>query len=683
MMQYTVLGRTGLTVSRLGFGCMRFPMKSAADVDRDKAIPLLHRAVELGVTYFDTAVMYCAHDSQRVLGEAFQGMRDKVVISTKNHHYDKKDTRGWWKNLEDSLAFLRTGSIDVYNFHGMSHEDFLSSVGGDDGLYREALKAKEQGLIRHISHSFHGSADSLKQCVDTGLFESVTLQYNLLDRSLEEAIGYAGEHGMGVVVMGPVGGGRLGLPSEEALKLVGGVRSTPELALRFVLSHPSVSVALSGMSTLQQLEENVETVSRTGALTSEDHARITAAVQERKELAGLYCTGCNYCMPCPEGVDIPGNFEILNLDRVFGLRDHARSRYAGLDGSAARCRLCGKCVPLCPQKLAIPDRLSEAVTALDERAGTLSGWAEVRDSRSVKGGLLGVGLRLYLKNFGPNPHERVAVEIEPHREDQVAPSRFELRNLKAFGLRHKDLALTVVPPLETLSLDARYSIADRHFLQHLHWIVTAAATGPAVKPGARDRPSSLIHVPGPFHPALTATPPVKGHSFDFHVSYDARSLHVWIDAEDDLALAAPADLAEDAPADNVRVYLDGRGPSTLGRQRHDEGVMDVIVYPVAGDGNAAIVRTSNGAKVKATVARTPDGYRAAVSIPLEAFLQKRIGQSVIGFDIVLNSHDAKGAHAVRLSWTGHTRQGRDASTFGRLLLPTEPGRMPRERTGRQ
>lgn len=667
-MQYAVLGRTGLRVSRLGFGCMRLPMRSPTEVDRDKAIPLLHRAVELGVTYFDTAVMYCAHDSQRALGEAFEGMRDKVVISTKNHHYDKRDIRGWWKNLEDSLAFLRTGSIDVYNFHGLNHEEFLRSLDGEDGLYRQVLKAKEQGLVRHIAHSFHGSAESLRKLVDTGLFESVTLQYNLLDRSLEEAIAYAGEHGEGVVVMGPVGGGRLGLPSEEALKLVGGVTSTPELALRFVLAHPHVTVALSGMSTLQQLEENAATASRAGALTREDHARITAAVEERTRLAGLYCTGCNYCMPCPEGVDIPANFEILNLERVFGLRDHARSRYADLDRGAAWCRRCGKCVPLCPQKLAIPDRLSEAVTTLDERAGTISCWAELREARRTKHGLLEVGLRLHLKNFGPEPLERVAVEIEPHREDRVDPRRFEVKRLKAYGIRHEDLALTVVPPLETLSLDAHLSSGERHYLQHLHAIVAAVGEGAVGKRGARDRAGPLIHVPGPFHPALSATPPVKGHSFDFSASFDAGNLDVTIEVEDDLALPASLDLPEGAKADHVRVYLDGRDPASLGRRRYEDGVMHVTVYPVAGR-DEAIVRTSNGSKAAAYVAHTPTGYRARVSIPLEALLQERLGQSVIGFDIVLNSYDADGKHVVRLGWTGRTRQDGNASMFGRLLLP--------------
>ena len=223
-MQYTVLGKTGLKVSRLGFGCMRLPMKSSCEVDRGLAIPMLHRAVELGITYFDTAVGYCGGDSQRVLGEAMETMRDKVVLSTKNPHYVRHDKDGWWKNLNDSLERLRTDHIDVYNFHGLNYERYEAAVDGEDGLYKEVLKAKEQGMVRHVCHSFHGSLESLKKCVDTGLFESVTLQYNLLDQSLEEGMAYAAEHGMGVTVMGPVGGGRLGYPSGKAQEIAGEAR---------------------------------------------------------------------------------------------------------------------------------------------------------------------------------------------------------------------------------------------------------------------------------------------------------------------------------------------------------------------------------------------------------------------------------------------------------------------------
>ena len=666
-MEYAVLGRTGLKVSRLGFGCMRLPMKSGTEVDRDKAIPLLRRAVELGVTYFDTAVGYCGGDSERVLGEAMEGLHDRVVLSTKNPHYDKRDKAGWWRNLEDSLKLLRMDCIDVYNVHGLSYEGYESCFAGPDGLYQELAKARDQGLIRHICHSFHGSVESLKKMVDTGLFESVTCQYNLLDRSMEEGIAYAAEHGRGVVIMGPVGGGRLGYPSEKAAELVGQVKSTPELALRFVVSNPHVTLALSGMSDMRMLEENVATVSRAGKLSADDHARIADAIQERKQLLGLYCTGCGYCMPCPEGVDIPANFEILNLERVFGLTEHARSRYAALGGKAALCRLCGKCVEPCPQRLDIPARLAEAVAHLDERAGSVTGWGELRGASAAEYGLLNVALRYHLKNFTDRP-QKVRVQFQPHGEDQVVPVRCEFRDLKAYGRRHKDLRLMVRPPLEALTLDVLLACDGSHVLEHLHHVVATAARTEGYELGVGARRPGSLHVPSPVHPAYATGQPVRGHSFDFAVAYDDEKLYVHVDAEDDLCCPARGPLGRREKADNLRIFLDGRIPRQIGHGGYETGVMHVTVYPPGAEGGEPLVRTSNEAAVDVKLARTPVGYRVDCAVPWAVFSQVAGRPDVIGFDLALSSYDEQGNDVLRLSWTGRSGQERDPGAFGKLLL---------------
>ncbi len=666
-MQYAELGRTGLRVSRLGFGCMRLPMASKGEVDREKAIPMLQRAVELGINYFDTAVMYCGGDSQRVIGEAMEDRRDQVILSTKNHHYDKGDKDTWWRNLEDSLEGMRTDYIDVYNFHGMNYESFEGSVAGEDGLYQEMLKAKEQGLIRHISHSFHGSCESLKKCVDTGLFESVTLQYNLLDRHLEEGIAYAAEHGMGVTVMGPVGGGRLGYPSEKAAELVGEVKSTPELALRFVLSNESVTLALSGMSTMEQLEENARTVSEAGGLSAEDHRRIEEAIQERKELAGLYCTGCNYCMPCPAGVDIPANFGALNLERVFGLTEHARSKYASLAGKASLCRLCGQCIEPCPQDLDIPTRLAEAVAALDERAGTVGGQPELCGASLDEDGALRLKVRYFVKNYSDAERD-VRVEFLPHGEDQVWPASVDFGTLGAYARRHKDLEIAVRPPLETFTLDAqvRYDAARR--LEHFSHV--AAAAGPSESGGLEPdrRRAGATHVPSPMHPLVAAGDMAEGHSFDFRAACDEENLYVWADVEDDLL--RPTEGATDDYRDNLRIFLDGRQPREIGTDGYSDGVTWFSVYPYDEpeaepelDGRGDMAQ-----KVRAAAARTGTGYRVDCAVPWSVFSQVEGRPSVIGFDLALTSYDAEGEEVLRLSWTGRGRQERRPGSFGRLLI---------------
>ncbi len=688
-MQYTTLGKTGLTVSRLGFGCMRFPMKTDKEVDRDLAIPMLRRAVELGVTYFDTAVGYCAGDSQRVLGEAMEGLRNKIVLSTKNHHYDKQDKDGWWKNLNDSLERLRTDYIDIYNFHGMNFERYETAVSGEAGLYLEALKAKEQGMIGHICHSFHGSLESLKRCIDTGLFDSVTVQYNLLDQRLEEGIAYAAEHNQGVVIMGPVGGGRLGYPSGKAHEIAGEVKSTPELALRFVLSNENVNVALSGMSTMEQLEENVETVSNLDELTAADHKKIEAAIEERKKLAGLYCTGCNYCMPCPDAVDIPANFEILNLDRVFGLSDHARSRYAALGGKAALCRQCGKCVELCPQELEIPKRLGEAVALLDERSGSVAGWGELRKGSMTSDGLLSVDLRYNIKNFTDETYPSVDVELRSHREEEIAPYEFEVKNLEGYGRRHKKLQIRTVPPMESLSIDSIITFNGSHTVEHLSYVVTSAhrRTSASTNGSSLDRPDApTVHVPSPIHPAHSSKQPLGPHAYDFAVRYDDRHLYVWADVEDDMQRLADSQPVGRLRVDHFRFFVDAREPYKIGLGGYGEGVLFVTIFPPSDESASPFVTVSNDAEVQIEMKLTDFGYQFECAIPWNALSEnpeirkttdRSDGQTdsgersipdIVGFDAALVSHDSEGNRTLRLSWTGRDNQERDTAAFGKILL---------------
>jgi len=366
-MQYTTLGKTGLRVSRLGFGAMRLPMQGET-VDRELAIPMIHRAFEAGVTYMDTAVFYCNEDSQRVVGEALKGWRDKVVLSTKNHCFEA-DEKVWWTNLENSLERLDVQHIDIYNTHGINAEKYDTAV--VPHIWKWLEKARDQGLIGHICTSFHGSREFFRRMVDDGLYASVTIQYNMLNREFEDEIAYAKAAGMGVVVMGPVGGGRLGGDSEVLAKLVPDIRRIPELALRFVLANPNVDIALSGMSTLAQVEENVEAASVATPLSKADVAIIDKQTRQLAEMAKLYCTGCGYCMPCPSGIDIPQIFSIYNAGRVYGLWEHARAQYARLEKArrenhlpADACIDCGTCAPKCPQGIAIPEQLRNAHEAL-------------------------------------------------------------------------------------------------------------------------------------------------------------------------------------------------------------------------------------------------------------------------------------------------------------------------------
>jgi predicted aldo/keto reductase-like oxidoreductase len=366
-MQYRDFGKTGRKISALGFGAMRLPEKDG-HVEVDKAIEVIHRAFELGVNYIDTAYFYNNNESEIVIGKALKGWRDKVILSTKNPDSTAPSDK-WRSVLDEQLKKLDVDRIDVYNFHGINWALFESEIARPGGRLEAARRAQSEGLFTYLSFSFHDTPENLVRLVDTGEFTSVTCQYNLLDRANEPSIAHARAKGMGVVIMGPVGGGRLGAPTAGIRDLLpAGSASTPEIALRFVLSNPNVSCAISGMENIQMVEENCATASRAEPLSEEEQAAMRAAFEEKKKLADLYCTGCKYCMPCPHGVDIPENFSLMNTYRVYGLLDYARGEYGGWMSehkqTAASCQECGECEPKCPQKIPIIAQLKETEAAL-------------------------------------------------------------------------------------------------------------------------------------------------------------------------------------------------------------------------------------------------------------------------------------------------------------------------------
>lgn len=375
-MQYRPFGNTGVEISTLGFGAMRLPsheVDGKTVFDYEESIKIIQRAYELGVNYFDTAPYYCDGESEIILGKAIKGFRDKIYLSTKNPIEDSSGEH-FRERLEKSLKNLDTDYIDFYHMWGINLESYNNEINVPGGPLEAALKAKEEGLIRHICFSFHDKAENLFKLIDTGNFETLLCQYNLLDRSNEEAITYAKEKGLGVVIMGPIGGGRLGTPSEAISSLLPGrIKSSAELALRFVMTNPGVTCALSGMGTMEMVEENARVASNSEPLSAEELLQINGSMEENKKMADLYCTGCNYCMPCPYEVNIPLNFQLMNYHRVYGITAYAKEQYAQIGKfdwmkgkNASACVECGLCEDKCPQKLEIRRQLKETAIALGE-----------------------------------------------------------------------------------------------------------------------------------------------------------------------------------------------------------------------------------------------------------------------------------------------------------------------------
>lgn len=369
-MQYRPFGNTGVNISTLGFGCMRLPEIDLGDgkfeVDQEKTNEMLRRAYELGVNYFDTALFYCHKNSEIAVGKALKPIRDKVYISTKCPLENVNSKEDFRNTLKLSLSKLDTEYVDFYHFWGINQKVFDEKI-VPLGLMDEALKLKEEGLIRHVSFSFHDSPEALKHIIDHGYaMESVLLQYNLLDRANEEMIQYAASKGLGVVVMGPVGGGRLAAPTELVKKLGGENLNTYELAFRFVLGNPGVSCALSGMQTLEMVEQNAVVASLENPMSEKEWREVGETLENLRKFSELYCTGCAYCQPCPKGINIPKIFQAYTYLNVYGLKDLAKNTFKGYvenekepGATSEACVNCGFCERKCPQHLQVRELLKK------------------------------------------------------------------------------------------------------------------------------------------------------------------------------------------------------------------------------------------------------------------------------------------------------------------------------------
>ena len=380
-MQYRTFGETGISVSSLGFGAMRLPTLEDGAVDLDKAVPLLQLGIDLGINYIDTAYVYINGTSEVAVGQAIKRYdREKLYLATKIPARDEETaTAGSWRaKLEESLARFDTPYIDCILFHGLMWSAFEQHVSRAGMALQEARRAQSEGLVRHVCFSSHDTAENVIRLIDTGEFAAVLLQYNYLDRHNEPAIARAARQGLGVAVMGPVAGGRLAIPGGVFVDEEGPLEvKMPQLALAFVWNNPDVSVALSGMNERSQIEENAAAADL-AKMNEAQMAQIQQLVTKNQKLADLYCTGCGYCMPCPNNVNIPENFRYMNWYRVWGFEKEAKEAYAKLSAEgtwgpwagrieglrAEECEQCGECEAKCPQNISIVEQLEEVASTL-------------------------------------------------------------------------------------------------------------------------------------------------------------------------------------------------------------------------------------------------------------------------------------------------------------------------------
>jgi uncharacterized protein len=369
-MKYRKFGKLDWQVSALGFGAMRLPIlnEDYAKIDEAQAIPMIRYAVDHGVNYIDSAWGYHRGFSEVVVEKALRdGYREKVKVATKLPCPDVQTAADFDRLLNEQLGRL-SSKIDFYLLHGLNKMQWAKVR--DLGVMKWAERQQADGRIGHLGFSFHDNFDAFKEIIDA--YDNWTLaqiQYNFMDEQNQagtKGLEYAHKKGLAVVVMEPIRGGRLARPPEKVVKLwqSAPVQRTPaEWALRWVWNHPEVSTVLSGMGSMQQVAENVATAehSQPHNLTA-DEVALVGRVKDAYFSDAVACTGCRYCMPCPNDVDIPRVFNLYNDAVIYGDAARPRRDYGRMkpEQRADNCTKCEQCVEKCPQQLAIPELLEKA-----------------------------------------------------------------------------------------------------------------------------------------------------------------------------------------------------------------------------------------------------------------------------------------------------------------------------------
>jgi len=370
-MQYRTFGKLDWRPSALGFGAMRLPVlgKKAGKINQRVAKRMVRYAIDRGVNYVDTAYPYHQGNSEKFLGRALQdGYREQVKLATKLPSWLVKAPEDFDRYLNEQLERLQTSHIDFYLLHSLNEKTWAGLR--DLNVFDWAEGAMADGRIGHLGFSFHDKYEIFQEIVDA--YDGWTfcqIQYNYMDEEHQagtRGLQYAADKGLAVVVMEPIRGGHLAQnipPDIQALwDSAPRKREPADWALQWVWHHPQVSLALSGMSTLEHVKQNVASADESGPGTlTGDELALVARVRDRyREKCPIPCTNCQYCLPCPNGVNIPRIFEIYNDAIMYGDDRRAQMLYSWLkeEERGNQCISCGQCLELCPQQIDIPDWLA-------------------------------------------------------------------------------------------------------------------------------------------------------------------------------------------------------------------------------------------------------------------------------------------------------------------------------------
>lgn len=370
-MEYRKFEKLGISPSLLGYGCMRFPLKEDQTIDEELSEALLDKALANGVTYLDTAYIYHNQKSESFLGKALKKYsRDSYTLATKLPVWMVKETKDVRMYFEEQLQRLNTDHIDFYLFHALDKGRWeqIKKL----NMIAEVEKLREEGKIKYIGFSFHDEYPVFEEILTYRDWDFCQMQLNYVDTIIQQGMkGYelTEKLGIPVVIMEPIKGGTLAkLPDvmEDAFRLVNSEASISSWALRYVASLPNVKVVLSGMTEMYQLEDNLKTFGNFQKLNQEEMEAVEKVTKIYRSRQLNECTACGYCMPCPFGVNIPGNFKIWNQGSIYENLTGAKGKYLQMDEGkrASACQECGACEPLCPQAITIIKDLKKVHVAL-------------------------------------------------------------------------------------------------------------------------------------------------------------------------------------------------------------------------------------------------------------------------------------------------------------------------------
>ena len=369
-MQYRKFNKINVEVSPIGFGCMRFPVSDPDDkstIVKEEAMKMVRHAIDNGVNYLDTAWMYHNFKSEDFMGEVLQdGYREKVHLATKLPIWLVESEDDVMKYLDIQLEKLKTDHVDFYLIHGLE-KDRWEKVKKLNVLAK-LEEARAMGKFKYLGFSFHDTCDVFKEIIDGYDWDFYQIQFNYINTSYQagfEGLRYAAEKGISAIIMEPLLGGKLANLTPVVEERISKERSQVEWALDFLWSQPEIAVVLSGMSTMDQVEGNLEYAGRweERQLKEDDYEMLRGVKEIFDKMALVPCTKCNYCMPCPFGLNIPGIFEAYNQTASVST-SFALKTYAQYEVKADECRACRRCEKECPQHIEISEFMKKAAKAL-------------------------------------------------------------------------------------------------------------------------------------------------------------------------------------------------------------------------------------------------------------------------------------------------------------------------------